>query len=169
MTYVDILESEYPNVHFCYRSLSPNDYSSIVWLNNTIIPKEELDDKLIKLHKSKKIEELSNQARSKIESGFISNALGYDRFYDGKIEDQLNIAGATVAADQSGYFLFPCRDPETLEKSYISHSHEQMIKVSSDGALFKLNILKYFNDIKTHILNSNLTISEIDSIQMELD
>lgn len=168
LTYLDVLYNNYPHVQFCYRSILPNDYSSIVWLNNIIIPKTELDEKLIQLHKIKKIEELSLQVRAKIEQGFISNALGYNRFYDGKVEDQLNIAGATVAADQSGYFMFPCRDPETFEKSYVNHSHEQMIKVSSDGALFKLNILKYFNDIKSHILNTNLTIDEINAITMDL-
>lgn len=166
ISYLTVLQTKYPNVQFIYRSLDPNSYSSIVWLNQIIIPQSQLDQDISNYYKTKRIEELSLETRANIEKGFISNALGYDRWYDGFVEDQLNIAGATVAAEKMGYFLFPCRDPITMEKDYISHTHEQMLQVSSDGALFKLSLLKRFNDVKTYILNNSLTFEELKNTQV---
>ncbi len=164
INYIELITEYYPEVEVICNGDMTN-YDNIVWLNIQI-PKEELDIKLASKIKIDKITELSNHAKMLIIAGFRSDALepGVMRHYDGGIEDQLNIAGATAVAigTQDG-FLYPSRDIETMTKSYLYHTSEQMSKVASDGAIFKLNILKRFNELKVYIMG----LTEVSGIEWE--
>lgn len=167
INYIELIANSYPNVGASCNG-DPSNYEDIIW-DNEIISKEELDINYVDFLKETKISELSLMARASIIIGFKSDALnpGYLRHYDGNIEDQLNIAGATmVSFGSEDAFLYPSRDIETMTKSYINHTPSQMIKVASDGASFKLNILKRFNDLRNHILSLN-EVSEINSVNWD--
>jgi hypothetical protein len=111
-------------------------------------------------YKSEKITELALYAKSLIESGFQSDATGEYRHYDGTLEDQVNITGAASVALSTGGFVFPSRDIATMTKSYSYHTDEQMSKVASDGAAWKLSKLIRFNALKSHVMS----LSTRDSI-----
>lgn len=163
INYLELTYEYYPTV-LCHSEGAPDDYYAIVW-ESTAIDKVELDLKYFEIYRDNKISELSSKAELEITSGFISDALGYQRIYDSELEDQINLIGST-ASNSTMYYA--CRDPITLQKSYETHTHEQLLQVLNDGKLVKLNILQKFFIKKSYILS--LTNKEdVDAVTWDSD
>ncbi len=164
MTYLEVLAEYYPGVGATYPGDS-DIYSKIIW-DSVVISKSDLDEKKIESAKATKINELSLYAGQLVCAGFECYTLGYARWYDGNVEDQLNLAGATVAAQTLGSFHYPSRSIQTRIKEYIPHTHAQMLELTAVGANFKLGILSRFNQLKMHVLSLN-NIESIEAVTWE--
>jgi len=164
-----LLTTYYPDIKFNIRGDRSN-YNNINFIFGNV-SEAELNIKYIDYLKQLKIEELSLQTRELIESGFISNCLGVSYFYDGKIEDQINIAGAVSIAEAQGSFVFPTKDPVTKDnKTYRHHTYAQLQQLAVDGGSFKLTLLSKFNILKQYIINldsNNTTEEYINSITLD--
>lgn len=116
-----------------------------------------------------KITELSQAAAENIISGFTSNALGYPRIYDSKLEDQTNLIGSVTATSPSAEHpsgtssYYATRDPNDQSKAYLPHTHEQLRQVLNDGATIKLYILQAFAVLRTQV-EAQTTVSGINAI-----
>jgi hypothetical protein len=112
---------------------------------------------------TRKIESLSKSARSTIEGGFQSTALGLhttEHWYDSQIEDQLNLVGNVETGDDT---VHACRATQGGAKVYMQHTAAQLKQVLRDGRDRKLAILQEFATLKAQCLAAT-TKSELDAI-----
>ncbi len=115
-----------------------------------------------------KIEELSQAAADNIVGGFTSNALGFPKIYDSKLEDQTNLIGSVTATSPSAAnpdgtsSYYATRDPVDGTKSYLPHTHDQLRQVLDDGATIKLYILQAFAMLR-YMVELQTTVSAINA------
>jgi hypothetical protein len=85
----------------------------------------------IKFYKKKiRIEQLKQETKTAIESGFYSSALGVPHTYDSKLpQDQINLLGAVL---KNVDIMFTCINENGIKKQRL-HTPAQIRKVMSDG------------------------------------
>jgi hypothetical protein len=163
MDYTDVINTFYEDTEYVTRG-SPDIYENILFITPAI-PKLDLDAKYFELVKSNKKDELTLEARYRIERGFISNCLGEDNYYDGGVEDQVNIAGAISAAELLGGFIYPVKDPITKDnKTYRFHTLQQMNQLVIDGSNHKLINFQILDSLKNYIDTLSFETSTIDFV-----
>ncbi len=160
--YITVVSNHFPGVEvFCYDG-DPNVYEHIHW-KDTPITKEVLDEKRIICYRVQKTQELSDQTKVVIESGFSSSALGAPHFYDAELEDQVNLIGVVASGTDSYY---ACREGGAGgPKSYKYHTIVQLMSVISDGKAIKLAALQNFA-YKRYLVELATTIDEIANITL---
>lgn len=111
--------------------------------------------------KTNKIEELGSLCRAAIEGGFVSAALGLgNKWYDSKIEDQLNLIGNAAVGDDT---IHPYRDTQNGAKVYNNHTNLQLMEVLKDGRNTKLAHLQTFA-VKKSLALAAVTLADLDGI-----
>ena len=136
------------------------DYNSIDWNGNTPIAQAQLDVEWLGIYKTNAIISMSVLAQNDIVQTFESTALGGSPpyKYDSKFEDQLNLIGSASAGDDMDY---PVRIDDV--KTYLWHTHAELLQVVQDGRDVKLNVLQTFNTKKESILSAT-TEAEVDAV-----
>jgi hypothetical protein len=172
MDYIGCIGTYFPNVIAdCIGD--PTKYENINWVAGDPLPtKVDMDILIFQNYKDTKITSLSDDCQNAITCGFISNALGSPHLYDSAEVDQLNLIGAvanvspTIANPTGSSVYYATREVingVTLPKEYDLHTYDQLRKVMSDGADYKLALLINFN-IKRYYVTIATTIEQIDAI-----
>lgn len=120
---------------------------------------EELDVDPVRVETAKASQCAAMRAACEAEilAGFTSDALGMQMFYDGSVEDQLNLSSAILqASPQPGVPLgfstfFGLRQSKDSPKSFKTHTFAQLRKVSIDGSNFRTLLLQRLNVRKAAI------------------
>ncbi|EKT4494002.1 hypothetical protein QEM27_001709 [Pseudomonas putida] len=94
-----------------------------------------------------KFTEINQRCEAAIRAGFWSAALGSPYLYSSQLEDQLNLTGVVLLAQPSPY---ACRD-EQGHKEFRLHSAEQLLQVSGDFTVYKLQHLQRANMLKQQL------------------
>lgn len=121
-------------------------------------------DPLVEVKKAK-IEELKAACRNTIVAGFKSAALGSDHWYDGNIEDQINIMGAAAAGMDLPFRCTPldASGNPTGPKQFFTHTAAQLQQVYQDGVNFKLAQLQKLDGLKTQVEQA-ATEAEVNAV-----
>ena len=118
---------------------SPDWLTYAAWLEAGGIPEAAVD---IEQLKSMKSEGFSSECEVTILAGFPSSALGSAHWYDSDIHDQINILGATLAANSGQNVPYKCLNEASGEKTFVVHTPQQMMQVFGDGVTYKLTQLQ---------------------------
>ena len=151
----------YENGRFAALSTEPTGQSAIdveesVWKTGIELPGQSLvfrlsdrtvvtvsDHELLNLstYKSSAIKKVNRECREKIESGFLSSALGSPHHYGLKLHDQQNLSDQQAFSSITNEpQLFKCTNSEGDEE-YRPHSPDQLLEVSGNAQVHKLNLL----------------------------
>ena len=116
--------------------------------------------------RAEKIAKLSEQCRNSIVAGFKSAALGSDHWYDGDIEDQINIMGAAAAGMDLPFRCYPidANGNKIAPKTFILHTAAQLQQVYQDGVAFKLAQLEKLESLRAQV-EAATTVAEVEAIQ----
>jgi len=110
--------------------------------------------------RARKIAELSADCQADIEAGFASSAIGEEIFYDGGIEDQLNLVGAALAQTD---LQFRARAVGESTKSFKFHTAAQMAQVFADGVNYKLACLTKLETLRAAVAAAE-TVADVNAV-----
>lgn len=164
MNYIELIAKYYPEIKV-YSFGDASDYSTLVF-SGSVVTQVDLNTAMIVSHATDKIISFGALAKTEIENGFGSSALGSLHGYDSEQEDQLNLIGAVASGTDMNYSCRPSIDGSTwntVEKEYKLHTNAQLLTVINDGAAVKLGTLQNFNTKKIAIL-ACASIADIDLI-----
>ncbi|MGH1373780.1 MAG: hypothetical protein ACRBBW_17190 [Cellvibrionaceae bacterium] len=126
-------------------------------LNLIVTPLEEA--------KANKLEEINTGAEQSIISGFSSDALGSEHYYQADRDDQTNLLGMVVAGSDD---YFKCRDSAGIS-SYRFHTIDQLKKVLADGKQVKLSYLMQAQQHKEALAlidDETGTVEQVEAIEV---
>lgn len=118
---------------------------------------------LLKKSKDNIVNEIGKQCETAIISGFPSQALGSEHFYQSDRDDQINLMGLVTAGNDD---LLKCglkNDDETITWEWKPHTKEQLKAVFDDGAAYKKEQLIKSATLKAQI-SAATTVEELDLI-----
>jgi len=140
------------------------------WDNNRLGPQpSELElinsSPLAELEHAKRLacRQIKDSAKTKMVSGFTSDALGSPHYYDSTIEDQLNLSQMAVLKKDTTY---PCTSMGSDIKADVLHTAKEIAQVFKDGVKIRREILEKSRKDRESIAIAQ-TISEVDDIMTE--
>ena len=112
-----------------------------------------------------KITQLQAHARESIVGGFQSSAVGSPHWYDGDIEDQINIMGAAQAGTALPFRCTPVdsNGNPTGPRAFVPHTAAQLKQVYQDGVAFKLGQLQKLENLKAAV-EAATTEADIEAV-----
>lgn len=169
---LDAVGEFYPQLQVsCFGN--PDHYNDLISEDGQALPPEsELRLRILQGRKVAKIAELSALCAKHILDGFVSSALGSPHKYDAEDVDQINLLGSVTATLPTPeypngltqlYAVRPVIDGVYQAKTYVLHTHQQLRQAVADGADYKLQCLRHFNDLRDTV-NLATTQQEIDAI-----
>ncbi|HHY27424.1 MAG TPA: hypothetical protein GX523_11915 [Desulfitobacterium dehalogenans] len=112
-------------------------------------------------HEANKLFEISRECEDEILSGFYSNARGTMEWYTNSRDDQNNLIGQATLATLNPSFVPQWKS--ATESICTDFTMEQIIKLSTDGAVFKTERIKAFDTLKAQVLFAT-TVEEVEKI-----
>jgi len=115
--------------------------------------------------KAEKIKELSAACGETIRAGFKSAALGADHWYDGDVEDQINIMGAAAAGMDLPFRCYPidADGNRIAPKTFFVHTAAQLQQVYQDGVAFKLGQLQRLEMLRAQV-DAAASSSDVEAV-----
>ncbi|WP_018307554.1 hypothetical protein [Desulfitobacterium hafniense] len=151
-----------------YEYIRLNDYNGDIKLEELDLLKKQLNlispyQKPLSLeeYKANKVYEISKECEDEILSGFYSDARGEMEWYTNSRDDQNNLIGQATLATLNPSFIPQWKS--ATEYICTNFTMEQIIKLSTDGAVFKTERIKAFDMLKAQILSAT-TVEEVEGI-----
>lgn len=125
-----------------------------------ILPPHEAPQTIVE-YKENKIYEITKFCEEEILSGFYSDARGEEEWYTNSRDDQNNIIGQATLATLNLSFVPQWKS--AVENICSDFTMEQIVKLSTDGAIFKTERIKKFDLLKEQVIYAT-TIEEVSTI-----
>ena len=157
MDYIKVISEKHTGVEV--SASDATDYNTITW-GGTAIAQATLDAEWLEMYKIAHITTLAEEAEARIQSGYESDAVtaGTMLGYASAAEDQFNLIGSVAAGDDMYYSTWA-----DGIKTYVLHTHAQLVQVVKDGRDIKLGELQALNT-KTATIMAALTEAEVDAV-----
>ncbi|AFM02390.1 hypothetical protein Desde_4129 [Desulfitobacterium dehalogenans ATCC 51507] len=167
--YVSILYINPETDELFYEYSRSNDYNGDMNLEELELLKKQLNlispyqnPLSLEEHKANKAYEISKECEDEILSGFYSDARGEIEWYTNSRDDQNNLIGQATLATLNPSFIPQWKS--ATEYICTDFTMEQIIKLSTDGAVFKTERIKAFDMLKAQILSAT-TVEEVEVIE----